>query len=84
MKELNYKSVHTMAKDEYDNRNFNFGRKGKILRWLLDHIGPGGMLCDAENKLWNRTLEYPGPGLISIVHHFKHQEDAAMFALSCK
>lgn len=81
MKELNYKIVHTMDKDEYDKNIFNFGLKGQLLAWLSDHVGPGGVLCDAENKLWNRTLEYPGPGLISIVHHFKHQDDAVMFTL---
>jgi len=82
MKELNYKIVHTMDKDEYDKNIFNFSLRGTRHTWLADHVGQGGMLCDAENKLWDRTLEYPGPGLISIVHYFKHQDDAALFMLT--
>ena len=80
MKEFNYKVVHTMDKDEYDKNIFEFTKKEPMLAWLLNNVGPGGILFD-ENAMWYDTHEYPGPRLISTVYHFKNQNDAMMFAL---
>ena len=80
MNDFEYSIVHTMDKDEYDKNIFEFGSKESVINWLWDNIGPGGILPD-ENKMWTNTLEYPGPGLISVVHHFKDPNHAMLFAL---
>lgn len=81
MTEFSYRVVHTMDKDEYDKNILNFASKEPIFNWLYENVGPGGCLEEDDNKLWDRTLEYPSRRLISIVHHFKSQDDAMMFSL---
>jgi hypothetical protein len=72
-------------KDQYDREMFNFDApNGKRIDWLYKNIGKSDLFIpefghDEGEGVWSSDIEYKPK--FTITYSFKHEKDAALFAL---
>jgi hypothetical protein len=68
--------------DKYDyDRNWLWGKNGKIFQWLVDNVGRTEFADTApEDVTWDHNFVYEGTDIV-ITYRFRLPGDALIFAL---